>query len=188
MNAKTTIVFDLTCITIAVAAAWHADEAWRAMTSDMLQWHESGEYPDNQAVAEAVAATDRYTVTRSGTGAIKGSCATIASNILKWARSGRTPRNINECVTKAPENHVKGKAGRKAGKGAGKTTKPVEAAADGKAPMMARDPASLDDVLLMLRTLASKVNTLGLSAEAAAGGREALVEAIAFFVGCKVAE
>lgn len=188
MNAKTTIVFDLTCITIAVAAAWHADEAWRAMTSDMLQWHESGEYPDNQAVAEAVAATDKYTVNRSGTGAIKGSCATIASNILKWARSGKTPRNINECVTQAPENHIKGKAGRKAVKGAGKTTTPMEVKDGEKAPMMARAPESLDDILLMLRAMASKVNTLGLSAEAAAGGREALVEAIAFFVSCKVAE
>lgn len=188
MNAKTTIVFDLTSVTLAVAAAWHADEAWRAMQSDMLQWHASGEYPDNQAVAEAVAATDKYTVNRSGTGAIKGSCATIASNILKWARSGKTPRTINECVTKAPENHVKGKAGRKAGKGAGKSSNPMEAKDGEKAPMMARAPESLDDILLVLREITAKVNALGLSAEAAAGGREALVEAIAFFVSVKVTE
>lgn len=185
--ATTTLVFELSIITAALNSAWNASDTWQAMTAEMVQWHQSGEYPDNQAVAEAVAATGRYTVQRSGTGAIKGSCAVIAANILKWARSGKTPRTINECVTTAPTNHVKSKAGRKAGEGAGKTTKP-EAKPEAKPELIRRPVEGVDDVLLILRDIASRVPKLGLSAEAQAAGREAILEAIAFFVTVKVSE
>lgn len=185
--ATTTLVFELSVITVALNDAWTASESWQAMTAEMVQWHASGEYPDNQAVAEAVAATGRYTVQRSGTGAVKGSCATIASNILKWARSGKTPSSLKKCITESPTNHVKSAAGRKAGQGKGKSTKP-EAKPEARAELIGRPVEGVDDVLLILRDIASRVPKLGLSAEAQSAGREAILEAIAFFVTVKVTE
>jgi hypothetical protein len=106
-------MFDLSNITLAFVQAHDAAMSFDAMTADMLQWHASGVYPANQDLIAALVAADRWG---------KGTCAVYASNLLAWARSGQTPRNISQVVKGKPDGHVKGKAGRKAGQGAGKTT------------------------------------------------------------------
>jgi hypothetical protein len=118
-------MFDLSNITLAFVQAHDAASSFDAMTSDMLQWHASGVYPANQDLIAALIAADRWG---------KGTCAVYASNLLAWARSGQTPRNISAVVKGKPEGHVKGKAGRKTGQGAGKTTKPVDDAAQAETP------------------------------------------------------
>jgi hypothetical protein len=118
-------MFDLSNITLAFVQAHDAASSFDAMTADMLQWHASGVYPANQNLIAALVAADRWG---------KGTCAVYASNLLAWARSGQTPRNISQVVKGKPDGHVKGKAGRKAGQGAGKTTKPADDAAQAETP------------------------------------------------------
>lgn len=113
------VVFDLHNVTEAISAAWRSQEAWEAMVSDMQGWHAMEFYPDVQALAAAIAATEKYTVQRSNTGAIRGTCLTMASNILKWAKSGMTPKTIGDCVNAKPGETRKGRA---TGKGKGKST------------------------------------------------------------------
>jgi hypothetical protein len=118
-------MFDLSNITLAFVQSHDAAMSFDAMTADMLQWHASGVYPANQDLIAALVAADRWG---------KGTCAVYASNLLAWARSGQTPRNISQVVKGKPDGHVKGKAGRKAGQGAGKTTKPAEDKAQAETP------------------------------------------------------
>lgn len=180
-------VFDLSNVTAAINAQWGASHAWQLMQADMIQWHASKEYPENQALAEAIAASGRYTVERSESGALKGTVAVYASNILQWARSGELPKTIGQCIKKMPENHIKSKAGRKAGQGAGKSTKP-EAKPEAKPELIGRPVEALDDVLLLLRTINSRVDKLGLSAAGAAAAHDAMLDAIAAFVSLKTVE
>jgi hypothetical protein len=118
-------MFDLSNITLAFVQAHDAASSFDAMTADMTQWYASGVYPANQDLIAALIAADRWG---------KGTCAVYASNLLAWARSGQTPRNISQVVKGKPDGHVKGRAGRKAGQGAGKTTKPADDAAQAETP------------------------------------------------------
>lgn len=113
--SKTHIVsFDLSALTLAYTAAATYHVAFDAFCADMVQWHAAGAYPTNGQVKAALTAADK--------GLKPGSVSVYACNILKWARSGKTPANMRQCVNKSPEGHVKAAAGRPAGKGAGKTT------------------------------------------------------------------
>lgn len=107
--------FDLSNITIAFTQAHDAAMSFDAMASDMVTWHASGVYPTNPDLIAALIAADRWSLP---------TCKVYASNLLAWARSGQTPRNISQVVKGKPADHVKAKAGRKAGQGKGKTTKP----------------------------------------------------------------
>jgi hypothetical protein len=109
-------MFDLSNITLAFVQSHDAAMSFDAMTADMLQWHASGVYPANQDLIAALVAADRWG---------KGTCTVYASNLLSWARSGQTPRNISAVVKGKPDGHVKAKAGRKAGQGAGKKASPL---------------------------------------------------------------
>lgn len=105
---------DMQVITRALLAAAEAANAFDEMTARMMQWHQSGSFPSNKEVAAALIQAD-YAAS---------SARTMASRILAWAKAGKTPKTLHECVNKTPEGHVKGKGGRPAGKGKGKTTKP----------------------------------------------------------------
>jgi hypothetical protein len=113
--------FDLSNITLAFTHAHDAAQSFDAMTADMVTWHESGIYPANADVIAALVATDRWSL---------ATCKVYASNLIKWAKSGQTPRSISQVVKGHPDGHAKGKAGRKPGAGAGKTTKPADDADD----------------------------------------------------------
>lgn len=117
-------MFNLSHITLAFAQAHDAAQSFDAMTADMVQWHQSGIYPSNQELIAALAAADRWSL---------GTCKTYASNLIAWAKSGQTPRNIRQIVNGKPKGHVKGKGGRPAGKGKGKSTKSEVADADADA-------------------------------------------------------
>jgi hypothetical protein len=122
MSKMSELAMELSVITEAICEAWRASESWQQMQSIMIGWYEAKIYPDNQEVAEAVAATNRYTVKRNAkTGKLEGTCAVYATNILKWARSGKLPKTINECITTHPAGHVKGKGGRPKGSTGGAT-------------------------------------------------------------------
>lgn len=109
--------FDLSNITLAFTHAHDAAQSFDAMTADMVTWFESGIYPANADVIAALVATDRWSL---------ATCKVYASNLIKWAKSGQTPRNISQVVKGHPKGHEKGKAGRPVGQGKGKTTKPAE--------------------------------------------------------------
>ena len=109
--------FDLSNITLAFTHAHDAAQSFDAMTADMVTWFESGVYPANADVIAALVATDRWSL---------ATCKVYASNLIKWAKSGQTPRNISQVVKGHPKGHEKGKAGRPVGQGKGKTTKPAE--------------------------------------------------------------
>jgi hypothetical protein len=126
-------MFDLSNITLAFVQSHDAAMSFDAMTADMLQWNAAGVYPSNQDLIAALVAADRWG---------KGTCAVYASNLLAWARSGQTPRNISQVVKGKPDGHVKAKAGRKAGQGAGKTTKPANDAAQAETPSVPNDDAA----------------------------------------------
>lgn len=125
-------MFDLSNITLAFVTAHDAAQSFDAMTADMVQWHQSGVYPTNKELIAALVAANRWG---------KDTCKTYASNLLAWAKSGQTPRNISQVVKGKPAGHVKGKGGRPAGQGAGKSTAKVdEAKAD--APTVPNDDKS----------------------------------------------
>lgn len=126
-------MFDLSNITLAFVQAHDAAASFDAMTADMLQWHESGVYPSNQELIAALTAAGRW-------GA--GTCKVYASNLLAWAKSGETPRNISQVVKGKPAKHVKGKGGRPAGQGAGKTTKPETDDAAAEKPTVPNNDAA----------------------------------------------
>ena len=114
-------MFDLSNITLAFVQAHDAASSFDAMCADMVQWHQSGVYPCNKDLIAALVAADRWSLP---------TCKVYASNLLTWAKSGQTPRNIRQIVNGKPADHVKGKGGRPAGKGAGKSTKPADAGVD----------------------------------------------------------
>jgi hypothetical protein len=126
-------MFDLSNITLAFAHAHDAAQSFDAMTADMVQWHQSGIYPTNKELIAALVAANRWTLP---------TCKVYASNLLAWAKSGQIPRNISQVVKGKPANHVKGKGGRPAGNGAGKTTKPENTKADAPAPSVPNDDAA----------------------------------------------
>lgn len=122
--------FDLSNITLAFTHAHDAAQSFDAMTADMVTWFESGIYPANADVIAALVATDRWSL---------ATCKVYASNLIKWAKSGQTPRNISQVVKGHPDGHAKGKAGRPVGQGKGKTTKP-EVDADDALPEVSALP------------------------------------------------
>ena len=126
-------MFDLSNITLAFVHAHDAAQSFDAMTADMVQWHQSGIYPTNKELIAALVAANRWALP---------TCKVYASNLLAWAKSGQTPRNISQVVKGKPANHVKGKGGRPTGKGAGKTTKTENAKADAPAPSVPNDDAA----------------------------------------------
>lgn len=134
-------MFDLSNITLAFTHAHDAAQSFDAMTADMLQWYESGVYPSNQDLITALVAAKRWS---------EATCKVYASNLLAWARSGQTPRNISQVVKGKPAGHVKAKAGRKAGQGAGKTTAPKDDA-QAEAPTVPNHDASWKQFLESLR-------------------------------------
>lgn len=128
--------FDLSNITLAFTHAHDAAQSFDAMTADMVTWYESGIYPANADVIAALVATDRWSL---------ATCKVYASNLIKWAKSGQTPRNISQVVKGHPDGHAKGKAGRPVGQGKGKTTKPeVDDAAAESATVPNNDKAWID--------------------------------------------
>jgi hypothetical protein len=111
--AKTvSLPFDLSVITLAFSTAEAAAAAFDCLTADMLQWNHSGVYPSNADIKAALTEAGKKPAT----------AAVYASAILKWARSGKLPKSLHDCIGKNPPDHVKSKAGRPAGQGAGKTT------------------------------------------------------------------
>ena len=139
-------MFDLSNITLAFVQSHDAAMSFDAMTADMLQWNAAGVYPSNQEVIAALVAAGRWG---------KGTCEVYASNLIKWAKSGQTPRNISQVVKGKPDGHVKAKAGRKAGQGAGKTTKPADDAAQAAPETVPNDDAAW---LRFINDMRSKVN------------------------------
>ena len=123
-------MFNLSHITLAFVQAHDAAQSFDAMTADMVQWYQSGIYPSNQELIAALVAADRWSLP---------TCKVYASNLLAWAKSGQTPRNISQVVKGKPADHVKGKGGRPAGKGAGKTTAPKNDDAEAAAPTVPND-------------------------------------------------
>lgn len=107
--------FDLSVVALAFGAQSAAEEAFDTLTAEMLLWHAAGEFPSNSDVASAI----KSGLPHLGAASLK----VYASALLKWAKSGKTPRTIRAMVNTAPAGHIKGKGGRPAGKGAGKTTK-----------------------------------------------------------------
>lgn len=110
--------FDLSCITLSLTTADAHASAFDAMTAEMLQWHAAGVYPERQALIVAIEAAGR-----------KASTAKVyASRILAWAKAGRTPRTIGECVNDGPK--AAGKGGRPKGSAKTPTAADVDAADD----------------------------------------------------------
>ena len=111
--AKThSLPFDLSSIVLSFSTAEAHATAFDQMTAEMLQWHYAGFYPTNADIKAALV----------GAGKKPTTAAVYASAILKWARSGKKPKSLHDCIGKNPPGHVKSKAGRKSGQGAGKTT------------------------------------------------------------------
>lgn len=135
-------MFDLSNVTLAFVQANDAAASFDAMTADMLQWHESGIYPSNQELIAALTAAGRW-------GA--GTCKVYASNLLAWAKSGETPRNISQVVKGKPVKHVKGKGGRPAGQGKGKSTAPTEDKAQAEKPTVPNHDAAWRQFLETMR-------------------------------------
>ena len=111
-------MFDLSNITLAFSTAAAHDEAFALMQSDMIAWHAAQSFPSNQDLIAAIGAG----LPHLGAASLK----VYASRVLKWARSGQTPANIRAVVNTDPKGATKGKGGRPAGQGKGKTTKPAE--------------------------------------------------------------
>lgn len=107
-------MFDLSNITLAFSTAAQHEEAFALMQSDMIAWHTAQSFPSNQDLIAAIGAG----LPHLGAASLK----VYASRVLKWARSGQTPSNIRAVVNTDPKGATKGKGGRPAGKGAGKTT------------------------------------------------------------------
>ena len=112
--------FDLSVVALAFGAQARAEEAFDALTAEMIVWHAAGEYPGNVDVATAI----KSGLPHLGAATLK----VYASALLKWAKSGQTPKNVRAMVNTMPAGHTKSKAGRPAGKGAGKTPEAAVAA------------------------------------------------------------
>ena len=107
-------MFNLNVITAAFVAADAEALAFDELTSEMVQWHESGEYPVRADVIVAITASGR-----------KESTAKVyASRILAWAKAGKMPRSMHALVAEGPK--ATGKGGRPKGKGKGKTSETSE--------------------------------------------------------------
>lgn len=129
-------MFDLSNITLAFATRSAADDQFALMQADMICWHMSATYPTNAELITAIIA---------GLPIGRATAKVYASRILKWARSGQTPSSISAAIATDPKGSVKGKGGRPAGKGAGKTTKAAAAkaaAAKAEAPAVPNDDAA----------------------------------------------
>lgn len=107
-------MFDLSNITLAFSTAAAHDEAFALMQSDMIAWHTAQSFPSNQDLIAAIGAG----LPHLGAASLK----VYASRVLKWARSGQTPSNIRAVVNTDPKGATKGKGGRPAGQGKGKST------------------------------------------------------------------
>lgn len=107
-------MFDLSNITLAFSTAAQHDEAFALMQSDMIAWHTAQSFPSNQDLIAAIGAG----LPHLGAASLK----VYASRVLKWARSGQTPSNIRAVVNTDPKGATKGKGGRPAGQGKGKST------------------------------------------------------------------
>lgn len=107
------VSFDLSCVYHAALAAANAEDTFDVLTSEMILWNASEAYPTNADVAAEFIRAGRTA----------GTAKVYASRLLKWAKSGKTPRSMHAAVTQDPPGSAKGKGGRKAGQGAGKTTK-----------------------------------------------------------------
>lgn len=140
-------MFDLSNITLAFSTAAAHDEAFALMQSDMIAWHAAQSFPSNQDLIAAIGAG----LPHLGAASLK----VYASRVLKWSRSGQTPSNIRAVVNTDPKGATKGKGGRPAGKGAGKTTKPAEDKAQAEAPALPNDDKAWR---LFLEGMRSKVN------------------------------
>lgn len=115
MTKTVSLPFDLSSIALAFSTAEAHASAFDCMTAEMLQWYLARVFPSNADLKAVL----------TGSGKTPGTARTYANAILKWAKSGKTPRNLRSCVNDTPPGHVKSKAGRPAKNGAGKTTKPV---------------------------------------------------------------
>lgn len=107
-------MFDLSNVTLAFSTAAAHDEAFALMQSDMIAWHTAQAFPSNQDLIVAIGAG----LPHLGAASLK----VYASRVLKWARSGQTPSNIRAVVNTDPKGATKGKGGRPAGQGKGKST------------------------------------------------------------------
>jgi hypothetical protein len=133
MSKTIFLPFDLTSIALAFSTAEAHATAFDTMTAEMAQWYAARVYPSNTDIKSVLIDAGKAPAT----------ARTYASAILQWAKSGKTPRNLRSCVTDTPEGHVKSKAGRPAGKGAGKTTAAaVESVGDPINPKGATDAPS----------------------------------------------
>jgi hypothetical protein len=113
--------FDLSVVALAFGTQSAAEEAFDALTAEMIVWYAAGEYPANADVAAAI---------KSGLPHLKAATLKVYSSaLLKWAKSGQTPKGIRAMVNTLPAGHTKGKAGRPTGKGKGKTPEAAVTAA-----------------------------------------------------------
>lgn len=175
--AKTiSLPFDFSNIVAAFNTAEAHAAAFDAMCADMVQWHASGVYPANADIKAALVQAGKTAAT----------AAVYASAILKWARSGKTPATLHACVNKNPPDHVKGKRGRPAGQGAGKTAANSGAAVDPITATGAGDaPSPMHRWVRELNTLNAGTNILRnarnecMSAEDAAALKDAVSQCIA---------
>ena len=108
--------FDLSVLTLALTTADAHASAFDALTSEMVQWHATGVYPERAALIAAIQAAGRTI----------GTAKVYASRVLAWARAGKTPRSMHECIADGPK--VTGKGGRP--KGTAKTPVAKPAAGD----------------------------------------------------------
>jgi len=136
-------MFNLSHITLAFVQAHDAAQSFDAMCADMIQWHQSGVYPSNKELIDALVAADRWSL---------GTCKTYATNLLAWAKSGQTPRNIRQIVNGKPDGHIKGKGGRPAGKGAGKSTKTDNDETQAAAPTVPNDDKAWIAAIIDMRS------------------------------------
>lgn len=125
-------------VTAHLAAEDAASKNDNAMAR-IAQWIAAGVYPNNATIIAGYI----------DAGKTKGSASVYASAILKWVKAGKVPKNIQAAVNTNPPGHVKSKAGRKAGKGAGKTTAPEAPAAE--APQAPQGDRAWKQVLEAMR-------------------------------------
>lgn len=170
--AKTTqsLPFDLTNVTAAFADAERAANSFDAMTADMVAWHAAGIFPSNDQMIAALMRVGKWS---------QSTCKVYASNLLKWARSGQTPRNIAQVVKGQPDGHVKGKGGRPAGTTGGTQAQTTKAEAANDHTLTVVPPKDPRSYLVALQGMNAGVNKLAISAAAMDKLSNALSEACA---------
>ena len=97
-------MFDLSNVTLAYSTASAHEDAFDALTADMLCWHEAGEYPSPADLVSAITVAVPHLS--------KATIKTYASGILAWAKAGKTPKSIRAMSNERPAGHIKGKGGR----------------------------------------------------------------------------